>query len=163
MDDFLKLYEDISNQLYKYILKMSKDKYITEEIIQETFYRAMEHMVVSKEELRQSWFYTVARNLYFDYTRKQKKFLNNDSLGDTEESILGIPEKELEQKLISDDIQNILNQMNETYKEILILREFKELSYSDIAIKMKMTSPQVKITLFRARSKFKKLYERGKK
>jgi len=123
MDDFLKLYEDISNQLYKYILKMSKDTYITEEIIQETFYRAMEHMVVSKEELKQSWFYTVARNLYFDYTRKQKKFLNNDSLENNEESILGIPEKELEQKLISDDIQNILNQMNETYKEILILRD----------------------------------------
>lgn len=163
MDDFLKLYEDISNQLYRYILKMSKDTYITEEIIQETFYRAMEHMVVSKEELRQSWFYTVARNLYFDYTRKQKKFLSNDSLGDTEESILGIPEKELEQKLISDDIQNILNQMNETYKEILILREFKELSYSDIAIKLKMNIPQVKITLFRARNKFKKLYERGNK
>lgn len=163
MEDFLKLYEDISNQLYRYILKMSKDTYLTEEIVQETFYRAMEHMIVSKKELRPSWFFTVARNLYFDYTRNQKKFLNNDKLENNEESILGIPEKELEQKLITDDIRNVLNQMNDTYRKILILREFKELSYSAIASKMKMSTPQVKITLFRARNKFKKLYERGNK
>ena len=160
MDDFLKLYGDISNRLYKYMLKMSGDVHITEEIIQETFYRAMEHMLLSKEELKQSWLFTVSRNLYFDHTRRLKKQICSEELDKEEQTVLGIPEKELDQKIISAQIQEVFDLMNETYREILILREFKELSYSDIANQMNMNITQVKITLFRARKKFKMLYER---
>lgn len=163
MDDFLKLYGDISNRLYKYILKMSGDVTITEDIIQETFYRSMEHMIVCKKELKQSWFFTVARNLYFDHTRSQKKYIFSEKLQNEKETVLGIPEKELEQKIVSEQIQEILKQMNETYRKILILREFKELSYSDIAKETHMSPAQVKITLYRARNKFKRLYERRNK
>ncbi|MBC8062127.1 MAG: hypothetical protein H7Y18_15855 [Clostridiaceae bacterium] len=43
--DIEEIYENIKTQLYIYIYRLSGDKYITEEILQETFYKALEQKI----------------------------------------------------------------------------------------------------------------------
>jgi RNA polymerase sigma-70 factor, ECF subfamily len=59
-------------------------------------------------------------------------------------------------------LQRILNLLDEDYREILILREWNDLSYNEIAEITGLTVPAVKSKLFKARKKlveiFKKYY-----
>lgn len=153
------LYSGVKDKLYSYIMKLSGNRHITEEIVQETFCRALEQILIDKRELNAAWFYTVARHLYFDYIKKQNKLNyceNIDKEDDTSES-------KPDTYLIRNDevaaVRRVLSQLKDSYREVLELREFKELSYEEIAKLMGMNLVQVKVTLFRARSKFKELYK----
>jgi len=48
----------------------------------------------------------------------------------------------------------------ETYRTVLILREFENMSYQEIGMVMDLRLQQVKATLFRARRRFRQLYVR---
>ncbi len=160
MKEILELYGDINIKLYKYVYKLSGNKYIAEEIVQETFYRAVEHLLVNDSELKSSWFYTVSRNLYFDQMRTHSKFIDNKVLDKLITSEDCLPEKKLENKIMKNKITNTLEKLNKKYKEIIVLREYDGLSYIEISKKLDMNIASVKITLFRARKKFKYLYEK---
>jgi RNA polymerase sigma-70 factor (ECF subfamily) len=152
------LYTDIKDKLYSYIMKLSGNSYIAEEIVQETFCRALEHILIDKKALSTAWFYTVARHKYFDYIKKQNKFKYDVDLDNEVDSSIS----DLDNNLIKSDeaalIKKVLSQLKDNYREILILREFKELSYEEISKITGMNLVQVKVTLYRARSKFKELY-----
>ncbi|MFZ5353077.1 MAG: RNA polymerase sigma factor [Bacillota bacterium] len=158
MNDFEKLYNDIERKLYKYVMKLCGNEHIVEEILQETFYRALCHMSVNSEQLKHSWFFTVSRNIYYDMVRKQRKLDSEENDYGCFESILGLPHIDLEKKESRMIIMETLEELNEKYRLILCLRVFDELSYSEIADKMGMSIEQVKINLFRARNKFRNIY-----
>ncbi|MBL4935647.1 RNA polymerase sigma factor [Clostridium sp. YIM B02515] len=160
MLDIERLYSDISKELYIYIYKLSGNKDISEEIVQETFFRAMEQILLGNEVLNKAWFYTVGRNLFFDYVRRQHRQEPSDKIEELIDKSSTPSDSELSKSIDRKDIEVVLNSMKESYKNILILREFKELSYEEIAKFMNISVGQVKITLFRARKNFKKMYER---
>lgn len=155
------IYREASNKIYKYIYRLSGNSHTAEEVLQETFYRAIEYMVTSKEDINLSWFYTVSRNIYFDSLRRQKKLTMVETINVVDEDPASNPDGMLLKELEKQRVHDILEKMNETYKRILILREFNELSYDEIGKEMNFNSNQVKVTLHRARVMFKKIYERG--
>lgn len=152
------LYSDIKDKLYSYIMKLSGNRHIAEEIVQETFCRALEQILIGKYELSASWFYTVARHLYFDYIKKQSRYTYDVDL-DKEDSSISSPDNNLIKSDEAAHIQKVLSQLKDSYREILELREFKELSYEEIAKITGMNLIQVKVTLYRARKKFRELYK----
>lgn len=152
------LYSSIKDKLYSYIMKLSGSSHIAEEIIQETFCRALEQLLTDSRELSTAWFYTVAKHLYFHYIRKQKKYTCTEDIDKEEYSAAS-----LDNNLIKSDeaaaVKRVMSKLKDNYREILELREFKELSYEEISKVTGMSIVQVKVTLFRARSKFKELYK----
>lgn len=153
------LYSGIKDKLYSYIMKLSGNSHIAEEIVQETFCRALEQILIGKRELNTAWFYTVSKHLYFSYIKKQNKYKYAKDF-DKEDESSTIP---LDNNLIKSDeaatIKKILSELKDNYREILELREYKELSYDEIAKITGMNLVQVKVTLYRARSKFRDLYK----
>lgn len=160
MLDIEKLYKEIGKELYIYIYKLSGEKDVSEEVVQETFYRAMEQILLGNEVLNKAWFYTVGRNLFFDYVRRQHRQEPSDEIEELIDKSSELSDTTLLKAIDRQDIKIVLSSMKEIYKNIIILREFKELSYEEIAKIMNMSIGQVKITLFRARKNFKKIYER---
>lgn len=153
------LYSDIKDKLFSYIMKLSGNSHIAEEIVQETFCRALEQILIDKRELNTAWFYTVAKHLYFNYIKKQSKYKYIESFDKEDED----SSSDIENILIKSDeaaaIKKVLSQLKDSYREILELREFKELSYDEIVKITGLTLVQVKVTLYRARNKFKELYK----
>jgi RNA polymerase sigma-70 factor (ECF subfamily) len=153
------LYSGIKDKLYSYIMKLSGNSHIAEEIVQETFCRALEQLLIDKKELSTSWFYTVAKHLYFDYIKKQKKYKYDEDLDKEDQNSTNNPDNNLIKSDEAASVKRVLSQLKDSYSEILVLREFKELSYDEIAKITGMNLMQVKVTLYRARSKFRDLYK----
>jgi len=154
------LYREVNEKLYKYIMNLSGDSHMAEEIVQETFYRAIEHMLLSKTELKTSWFYTVAKHLYFDYIKSRKRQIPMDKFDREDDYPENLPDINVLRLEESQLINKVLSQLKDSYRQVLELREFKQLSYEEISSLTSMSIDQVRVTLYRARLKFKELYKK---
>lgn len=163
MIDIEDIYRDTSRELYFYIYKLSNSSDIAEEVVQETFYRALEQVLLGKENLSKGWFYTVARNVFFDYVRRQNKQIYTNEINELIDNNSPPSLINMEKGIEKEELLKLLNKMKENYRTVLILREIREYSYEEIAKIMNLSISNVKITLFRARNSFKKLYEEKNK
>ena len=112
-----------------------------------------------------SWIYRITMNLCIDEIRKRKirKVLSLDFL--TEDAL----EKSRKDKdhvmpsdsLLTDEkrqvIQSALQRLKPEHRDILVLREYKDLGYSEIAETLNISLEAVKSRIFRARSELKNL------
>ena len=69
-----KIYQLFFQELIRYVIKMTCDKAAAEDIVQETFLRAMEHAVIlddMDERQCRSWLYKTSRNIFIDKVRRE--------------------------------------------------------------------------------------------
>ena len=72
-DNIYNLYKEHKNGIYRYILSITKDPYLAEDVLQDTFVKLLTkevHFISGKE---QAWLYKVARNQCYDLLKKSKK------------------------------------------------------------------------------------------
>jgi DNA-directed RNA polymerase specialized sigma24 family protein len=82
MPDFEEVYRLYFADVYKYILALSRDGAVAEEITQETFFRALATIGTFRGDCRlRVWLCQIARNLYTDLCRERRRF--RDSLLET--------------------------------------------------------------------------------
>jgi RNA polymerase sigma-70 factor (ECF subfamily) len=114
-----------------------------------------------------SWLYRIAMNLCIDETRKRKikRILSLDFL--TEEGIEDYREDK-ETLLPSDEflreedrivVRQALRRLSEEHRKILVLREYEDYGYNEIAETLDISLEAVKSRLFRARSEMRKLLQ----
>jgi RNA polymerase sigma-70 factor (ECF subfamily) len=148
--------------LYSYALVLTRNRSEAEDLVQETYLRAIGAM----ERLRvgsnmKSWLFTILRNTWFNQLRHQRtaKLVALDG----EESAMDIAEtakdpyafyvSKMEQKQVREAIQ----QLPVDFREIILLREFEELSYQEIATILDCPAGTVMSRLARARTKLRML------
>lgn len=149
------------NVIYRYLLKIGCNKSDAEDITQETFYKALTYIEGIDISKMSSWLFRVAINKYYDLCRKRNRHVNVSIDGDVlkgkllteslcEDYILNLERKQ--------DILHTLNSLNDTYKNLLILKYDINLSYKDIADVLDININTVKTYLSRAREQFKKYW-----
>ena len=68
------IYEECSKTIYKYLLTLTNNVEIAEELLQETFYSAVKNINKFRGDSNiKNWFYKIAKNKYIDYYKKNKK------------------------------------------------------------------------------------------
>lgn len=155
---FSELFEQYQLPLYRYLLQMSRNQQVAEELLQETFYRAMISLKVKNMNQAKAWLFKVARNLYIDWTRKSKseqRMVERMQAESTLTSVLGSPDRHMENVSKREHIENVFSRLPERMRTILFLREIQEFSYKEVATAMNLSESQVKTTLHRARKKFR--------
>jgi RNA polymerase sigma factor (SigM family) len=164
-DELDNLYRQYAKPLYYFLLKMSGSPPLAEDLTQETFVRATVSLSLYKQEDVKAWLFKVARNAYLDEWRKQKRrkmipfadyFLKNTEMISPD----GLPEEEVLQAELSEDLQQLLSYLPEKYRMILYLREYERFSYSELEEALDLTESGVKVTLYRARKKLSQLAEK---
>lgn len=150
--NFENLYAVYYMQVYSYVMTLSKNQGVAEEIAQNTFVKALSaKSTYRKDSSELTWLCAIAKNLYFDELRKQKKVV---SFEENEESISC---DDFEMKMESSDfaykIHCILHTLNEPYKEVFSLRVFGELSFKNIGSIFGKTENWARVTYHRARLK----------
>ena len=74
MQDIEKVYEEYFETVYKYLFCLTHNSDLSEELTQETFYRAVKKINTFKEECKISvWLCQIAKNLWYDEIKKDKK------------------------------------------------------------------------------------------
>ena len=162
-DELEEIYLAYAKPLYFYLWKLSGSESLAEELMQETFYRATLSLDVYEGGQVKSWLYKVARNTYLDEWRKRKRWKWDPFSNQLVESMVspyGLPEDQLDKQEVAEDIQDVATLLPENYRSILHLREYEMFSYEEIAETFDLSIDQVKVSIHRARQRFKQLAER---
>ncbi|EHQ88716.1 RNA polymerase sigma factor [Desulfosporosinus youngiae] len=160
-DVLTNLYSKQASIIYSYLLKHGCRKEVAEEIVQDSFVKAIEHFHAVEPEKLSAWVFKVALNNYRNYLKKasvreellidETHFLKKIAKDNALEDILLLEEKATE-------IHDCLNSLKESYKELLILKYEMELSYKEIGKMLALPDQTVKTYLFRARTAFKRVW-----
>lgn len=153
------IYESHRHAIYGYLFYMTHDEEAAKDLSQETFLKIYLGLNKLKDEsCIKAWCMTIARNTFLSYARKKKPFLLGDELvsANTKETSKSA-EEELIQFEKQKEIQDLLLKLNESERTILVLRDYEGIAYAEIADIMKLTETTVKVRIYRARNKLRKL------
>lgn len=159
------VYKKYAKPLYFFLLKLCGSTELAEDLTQETFVRATIHLHRYEGEEVRAWLFKVARNTYIDEWRKQKRtrFISKYLLFTAKEEMIspyGIPDHELLNQELNQQIVELLQCLPEQYRSIIYLREVERFSYKEIMEALTLSEDQVKVTLHRARKRLMSLAEK---
>lgn len=155
------IYKTYFQDVYYFILAMSKDPHIAEEITQETFFKALKGVKHFQGKCSvKSWLCQIAKNEYISYTRKKHhtdQELTEQAYSDGKTDG---PEQRMLQKDEAMTVYQILHYLEEPYKEVFTLKVLGELSYKEIAQIFGKQETWARVTYHRARVKIQEIMER---
>jgi len=154
-DEIEEIYLKYKDNIYNYLYQLSFNKHTAEELTQDTFLKVFKYFNGFKAQSTvKSWLYKIARNTYLDYNKK-KSLYKEETIEENELVDKNDDYKNLNEKIV---INEILNKLNESERTLILLRDLYGFSYIEISSIMELTIGQIKIGIYRARKKFKKLY-----
>ena len=152
MTEFEKLFNDNREFVFKYLMKMTRDASLAEELTQETFFRAyMNHSSLHNKEKASVWLCQIAKNTYFAWYNENKKIDALDYL--TPISDGKNIEDEYIQKELSQKALFCLHELDEPYKEVFMLSVFGGFSLKDISTTFSKSESWARVTFYRAKQK----------
>lgn len=150
MDEKLseKLYETHYMRVYSFLISLTGNKDLAEELTQETFFKALSSRSGYRGEADElTWLCSIARNLYFDERRRQSRFSDSPAEPGADEDFRSAAED----RDLSFRIHLILHGLGEPYREVFELRVFGELSFSEIARIFGKSESWARVTFHRAK------------
>ncbi len=128
-------------RLFSFIYSKVQDKGITEDIFQDTFIKVIRTLKkgnYNEEGKFLPWVMRIAHNLVIDYFRKNNRmpsFKNTDEFDIF--SIIGDgnlnAEKQIIQEQIYKDVRELVKELPEEQKEVLVMRMYKDMSFKEIS------------------------------
>ena len=163
MQDMEKIYEEYFETVNKYLFCLTHNNDISEELTQETFYKAVKKIDTYKGECKMSvWLCQIAKNLWYDQCRKNKKFVDTKEVDLLNVQALNT----LEEQVISNDekisLYKKMQYLDEKTREVMYLRITGELSFKEIGEILGKTENWARVTFYRGKSKLKEVDENEK-
>lgn len=129
--------------LYSFILKMTEGREDTDEIFQETWFRALKNIHKFQHTNFLNWLFRIAHNLVVDRARRNKRHVSMQSpaggAGDehTLEDQLAAPglspAEEVGGTGLGERIEKAVNELSPEQKEVFMLRMYGNTSFKEIA------------------------------
>lgn len=152
------VYRTYSREIYLYLYGLSHNRQLSEDLMQETFVKALITVETADTGIR-AWLYKVARNLYFNTYRKDKRLIIGlENAGNKVEIREEIEESPLSKLLTTEReeaLYKALNKLEGKKREVLLLQYFSGLSGKDIAKLLDITTENVRILAFRGKKELK--------
>jgi RNA polymerase sigma-70 factor (ECF subfamily) len=152
------IYGKYSRELYLYVFSMCRDHHGTEDIVSDTFFKAIASIDVMEGHMKY-WLFRVARNQWIDRLRKDSKLsctgYDEGFDGKWEDRESRNPAEDLinseEKRMLYRAIVELLPQ----YKEAITLYYFCGYPLKEIAKVLGITPGAARTLLYRARNKLK--------
>ena len=156
-DEFEVLYKRYSAELYIYALSLCKDHHLSQDLVSETFFKAL-LTIDSSQEYIKYWLFRVCKNLYLDHFRKNKY------MQDIDISInkLSVEDNTLDKIILNEDRRKVyyeILRLQPSYKEIIILYYYCNFTLQEISSIAGISQGAARTLLFRARKKIKVVLE----
>lgn len=160
--DLGKIYEENAKAVYKYLVCLTNNIDIAEELTQETFYQAAKSICSFKGECKVSvWLCAIAKHLWYqELKRKKRREL--------------VPIEDMEAQLASEDsleeayllnvekveLFKLLHKLDAKTREVMYLRLTGELSFAEIGEILESTENWARVTFYRGKQKMKEAQRR---
>ncbi len=150
---FRDVYDDVFPVLIKVVYHIIRDRGIAEDLCQEAFLRYYNKRfpLPSIQESRY-WLIRVAKNLAFNYRKRKVREVNAvDRIKQEGEKVQQDSHDGLVKEEIKMAIRSAVDSLPVKYRSVLILKEYGELNYKEIAKILHISENNVKIRVYRAR------------
>jgi RNA polymerase sigma-70 factor (ECF subfamily) len=148
--------------LYSYALVLSRNRVDAEDLVQETYVRAIQAMGrLRVGSNMKSWLFTILRNVWLNQLRKWRNGPQMIELevGDDVANYIEDPSKDAYDlyvsKLETEQVRAAIQELPIEFREIILLREYEDLSYQEIASVLDCPVGTVMSRLGRARAKLR--------
>ena len=153
-----------ANGLFSYAMALTRNSHEAEDLVQETYLRAIQAMEGLREDGNaKAWLYTILRNIRLNQVRQRHvspKLFELDADENSADLLVETgkdPHALYVSKVETLRVREALKCLSEEFREIIVLREFAELSYQEIATILGCAPGTVMSRLARARGKLKAL------
>ncbi|MBE6910445.1 MAG: sigma-70 family RNA polymerase sigma factor [Ruminococcaceae bacterium] len=153
MQPMEEVYRRHARTVYRYLLTLTRDDDLAEELTQETFYQAIRSSDRFDGSCAVStWLCAIAKNVLATYRRK------HPAAEDVDEQIL--PTASAEEDAVSEvgrlELLKKLHALREPYREVLYLRAFGGLSFREIGEVQGKTENWARVTFYRGKELLRK-------
>lgn len=147
------IWNDFHKELEGFINSRIKDRDITKDILQDVFIKIQNNIGALKDESKlSSWIYQITRNAINDYFRGLKPQIEINDYNPV------VEEQNFDNTELEKCIKPFVNQLDDKYKEALILTEFEGLTQKQLAQKLNLSYSGAKSRVQRAKENLKKLF-----
>ena len=158
------IYREFYLLVYPMIQFILRDHAAVEDIIQESFLRAVHKAsLITEIDKYESWLKRLTRNVTLNHLRKHRRnrdeleseivFSIQEAAPTTDYSVT--PDVEVEMKVMREAIIAYINQLSPSYRQIIAMKWIHNLSYKEMANELCVTEGVVRQRLFRARDVIK--------
>jgi RNA polymerase sigma-70 factor, ECF subfamily len=145
--------------LYSYALVLSRNQADADDLVQQTYVRAMQALGRRRADSNiKSWFFTILRNIWLKQLRKrpsEPQILDTDMDGGFVNEMVVPPinsYKPYMSKVEREQVRAAIQKLPVDFREVIVLREYEEFSYQEIASIVGCPAETVISRLERARS-----------
>lgn len=151
-DLFAQVYEHYNQQIYLYLYSLCKNRELAEDIMQETFLKAMLSLTGEHNNIK-AWLYLVGRNLLIDHIRKAGRERPIEEADDPPD------DTDLLSDIIADEDKRLLyraiQKLDAPKREAITLQYSGGFSQKEIAAIMKIKPGNVRVLIHRAKTEIR--------
>jgi RNA polymerase sigma-70 factor (ECF subfamily) len=139
---------------------LTRDERDAEDIVQEAYLRAIKHFATFRGDNARPWLLTIVRNTYYTWIHHNRVTETIDPFDDEKDIFISDapnPEMLLLQEADRQIVRRALRNLPTPFLEVIVLREFEELSYQQIADLVQVPLGTVMSRLARARKRLAQL------
>jgi len=157
MKAFEEIYQLYVQDVFKYLMCLTQNPDLSEELTQETFYKAYKSINSFEGKCKMSvWLCQIAKNSYYSHCRKEKT-KQREVLDEALISKINVQEEFIQSYNVL-SLHKILHTLEEPYKEVFTLKSFGELSYQQISEIFGKSESWARVTYYRAKEKIKAIF-----
>ncbi len=132
--EFDEIYSKYLKPVYGYVLQLSCDESIAEEVTSETFLKALKSIDHFRNDCDiRVWLCQIAKHTYFSYLKRNKKL---EHVSDEDLETIQFENNSIEEQFLIHEearqVQHLLHHLSEPYKGVFMWRVFGELSFKEI-------------------------------
>ncbi|HEV7642754.1 MAG TPA: RNA polymerase sigma factor [Pyrinomonadaceae bacterium] len=140
-------YRKTARQLWLYVHRVSLDPALTDDILQEAYFRLLRAPLKSMDDAQtRSYLYRIATNLLKDHWRKQKR--EQKTLAENDRQAFVTVDHAQRQ-----DIEAAFEKLNQNERSLLWLAYVEGILHREIAQILNLSERSIRVLLFRARRK----------
>ena len=157
---FAQLVDRYKDRIFRLLSRYCRDAIECEDLAQEVFLRVFRKLhTFQQNSAFYTWVYRIAVNAATDHlsraSHRRLRLVEDERQLDQGDDEEGGPTAPLLARELAEVTRRIVEELPEKYRTILILREYEDLSYTDIAAVLQIQLGTVESRLFRARQRFK--------
>lgn len=155
------IYKEYSKIVYNYLLSLSCNSEVAEELMQETFYNAVKNInKFRNESSMKTWLCRIAKNKWIDYLKKTKT-VSEVSIDEIEEKFILVNsfEDEFTDKEKVIDLYKKIHNLDEKTREVIYLKIRADLGFKEIGEIMGESEAWARVTFYRAKVKLKEEFD----
>lgn len=153
MDD---IYRKYAIPLKRFVISLCHNETLAEDVVAETFYKAIKNIDSFNEGNIFTWLCTIAKNTYLNIAAKKE--YSNVSFEDEsvpEPASSASVEDECIKKETSIELYRKIQMLDPTERDVIYLRIFANLSYKEIGDVLGKSENWARVTYFRSKEKLK--------